>query len=285
MPSNVDKKEGAHPPSYWQRKFKKRPNDEKDGRSTDMESLEAWIAATQAKAEELNLLPSINEPFDDEVAFLVKQMESLLSQPQTEDICSERPLQSNDDDDFCFDFNLSGMEPLDPLNRSILDSNIGLESNGVLIPDKGLFSTDHIVTLFQNCKREKLERLCLRSLAMHSNREKKRLSRTAQLVYKRRQGKILGNAFLLWKSHCRIARVKQAALVLKFGRCASKRFRRAFAAWKELATTPSAVETEAVDMCRNKMLTRSFIGWKTALTAARDRRKVSLVPRHKCCYQ
>lgn len=270
-------------PSYWQRKYKRPCNKEDDTLAND---LTAWIAETQAKAEELNtplstnVQLSLNEPFDEEVAFVISQMETLLSHPQPEVNYCSVPSLSHDNS---FDFNnFPAIEPLDQLNCSTLDDGIRFESKLSSLNKepttevtRGSFSTNHIITLFQKTRRERTLRLCIRSLAAHCKREKKRLNRTTNIVHKLRHGRILGKTFLLWKNHCRIVRVKQKALAIKFGRASSKQFRQAFAAWKNLSTISSAVETEAVDRCRIKVLTRAFDGWKKIMAAAQDRQKVS----------
>lgn len=233
-PLNTDKIESGIAPSNWQQKYKCPQNSlnnhskstDDDGDDTSL-SLDAWIEKVKVNAAALKeplIQPThlnFDEP-DSEVAEVIKQMEELLS----------RGVQNNDqgvveesNDDFSeFDYTGFDFPALELEVKANNDLSSDFLGHPLLNTTNRQFNTKQIAELFCKCREEKLARKCLRCLATHCRREKKRLSRTAAIVQKRRRGYVLGKCFLLWKDICRVVKIKQTVLVIKFGRVASKQF-------------------------------------------------------------
>ena len=271
MQMNLSFREATKTPlSTWQLKYNRNNDEDNQGDpNEDDKSVAEWIANTKAKAESLHeiqdtqddgqlfdcalLCPKI-EQFDSEVAEVIQRMEAILATDTSNTDLFIRP-SNNDEARSTYD-----SLAIELLDDDITPSTIGTEALTLLI-DRESFNTEQIVALFLKSRQEKIARRCLRILSMHRKREKKRLSRAIQIVHTRRQGAILGRSFLSWKSHRRMMKVKETALVLKFGRCASKRFRQAFLEWKKIATSQNAFESQIFNQFRHKTLQRSFFGW------------------------
>jgi hypothetical protein len=233
-PLNTDKIESGIAPSHWQQKYNRPQNSlnnhsksttDEDGDDTSL-SLDAWIekVKTNAAALEGPLIQPTHLNFDEpdsEVAEVIKQMEELLSRGVQND---DQGIVEESNDDF-FEFDYTGFD--------FPALEIEAKANNDLSSD---FSRE-----------EKLARKCLRCLATHCRREKKRLSRTAAIVQKRRQGYVLGKCFLLWKDICRVVKIKQKVLVVR----------------------------QAVEKLDGKVLCRVVSGWRHVLQDIKEKNTVS----------
>lgn len=244
--------------------------------SKDDHSLHSWIDMVQTKAETLTLRPETNqcprpgfaliEPFESEVTAVIQQMEAMLCDGNNvhNDIGLDFQSQQEDDPSLAFDFQFKP-NYLESIRPSVKRDNAS-------------FSTDQIVVLLKKSQRERVLRQCLRALSLHCQQEKRRLDRTLHLTQAKRSGKILGLSFLLWKNHCRMLKVKEAALVLKFGRCTSAIFRQAFASWKQIATSRISIKLEVLDRHRLKTLKQAYVGWNQVSRSANVTLTVSSYP-------
>jgi hypothetical protein len=247
---------------------------DEDGDDTSL-SLDAWIEKVKVNAaalEEPLIQPThlnFDEP-DSEVTEVIKQMEDLLSHGVQND---DQGIVEESNDDF-FEFDYTGFDF--PALEIEAKANKDLSSDFL---DHQLLSTTNrqlqMAELFCKSREEKLARKCLRCLATHCRREKKRLSRTAAIVQKRRRGYVLGKCFLLWKDICRVVKIKQTVLVIKFGRVASKQFRHAFGAWKKIASEQSELVRQAVEKLEGKVLCRVFSEWRHLLQDIKEKNTVS----------
>ncbi|KAL3791254.1 hypothetical protein HJC23_000871 [Cyclotella cryptica] len=135
---------------------------------------------------------------------------------------------------------------------------------------KHSFSDDHMIKLFRRARDEKMLRKCIGCWTKKSKREKKRLDRIEHIVFKKKEGKLLGRSFLKWKHHARMVKVKETILICKFGRLTSKRFRGAFSEWKRKAMDQKCIESEAIDKYRVKALCTAFSGWTVTICEAKN---------------
>ena len=266
--------------SHWQLKYGRSSQEdiplfndegEQDG---EIKLLEQWISGND------NIPPIFLEEHDDiedddEVAQVIKEMEKVL--------CHDLLETATEDDHSSNDFECDGMMKDFNINFDIptneaICNKFALESNppnpSINLTGNSLFSADQMVLLFRKGRSDKIARKCLRGLAGHGKREKRRMQRATSIIRKRRRGTTLGRSFLSWKSQCRVTKIKQAALILKFGRVNS--ISEAFSGWRLLATNRSDVERKAIDKHQTLVLCKIFTGWKHITNEAKEHCEVSI---------
>ena len=265
--------------SQWQLKYKRDHNSHSNlsnnlsGRTIDVEedshNIDEWIANT-TEAASLSLQLNLNDHIDSDVAEVIQQMKSVLSNGAQ----TQTPMTTETN---CEDI-------LFKEKKMLSDVNIGFDLDGQLRGashfhnhGKNSFSTNQIAALFCKGRDESIARKCLRCLAKHGKREKKRLARSASIVYKRQHGKLIGKTFLLWKNYCRQMKVKEAVLVLKFGRVVSKNFRKAFASWKLITSAQNELEQGATERHQQRMLNHALKGWMHLTSKSKEHENVSVV--------
>eukprot|EP00970_Alexandrium_tamarense_P008661 scaffold1657_cov182-Alexandrium_tamarense.AAC.4 len=277
--------------SQWQKKYKNRTSTLKatakmsspsrrrllqfqdaldhDKIGNDDASVGAWINLIQRRADEeaatKATLPELScgfpipddrlPPTDDEVGAVIAEMERLLSGRTT---APTNPLEysflhddpSIDDSSTNSCTNNNKPRNLPPKHYSLSISS-GEQS----------FSGDHVALVFRRTKGEVIKKKCLTALSQHCQKEKRRLRWIAKLVAKSQRGKILGGVYMNWKHHVRMMKVKESLLACKIGRVLSKKFRRSFAAWKQMTLDRKEIEDLLIERFRQKNLRRIVVDW------------------------
>jgi hypothetical protein len=225
----------------------------KGSNNSDEEDIGTWLEMVKEKSRsEAVALETALLSTDDEVAEVMMLMDKVLSDAaHNEDFGIDPNIEDNEFGQFSFDF---------------LSFSTDIRHS---------FSSEQMIKLFRRARDEKMIRKCIGRLGQNSKCEKKRLDRIEQIVLKRKQGKVLGGTFLLWKHHARMVKVKETVLICKFGRVTSKRFRGAFLEWKRKAIGQISVESEIVDKHRLKTLRTIFSGWTGTIREARNYDEVS----------
>ncbi|KAL7522383.1 hypothetical protein ACHAWX_007048 [Stephanocyclus meneghinianus] len=262
--STRSREEGS-PPSNWQLKYNQIQS-RKDSNNSDEEDIGTWIEMVKEKSRSDAV--AMETPLvstDDEVAEVMMLMDKVLSEvAHNEDFGIDLNIEDNEVDQFGFEF-LSLSTDVRSSHDKSLETHPSLKED-----DKHSFSSEQMIKLFRRARDEKVLRKCIGSLGQNSNREKKRLDRIEQIVFKKKQGKVLGGSFLLWKHHARMVKVKETVLICKFGRVTSKRFRGAFLEWKRKAIFQNSVLRDVVDKHKLKTLRAVFSGWTSAIRKARN---------------
>lgn len=277
--------------SQWQKKYKNRTSTVKatakmsspsrrrllqfqdaldhDKIGNDDASVGAWINLIQRRADEeaatKATLPELScgfpipydrlPPTDDEVGAVIAEMERLLSGRTT---APTNPLEysflhddpSIDDSSTNSCTNNNKPRNLPPKHYSLSISS-GEQS----------FSGDHVALVFRRTKGEVIKKKCLTALSQHCQKEKRRLRWIAKLVAKSQRGKILGRVYMNWKHHVRMMKVKESLLACKIGRVLSKKFRRSFAAWKQMTLDRKEIGDLLIERFRQKNLRRIVVDW------------------------
>jgi len=262
--------EGGTQPSNWQLKYNQIKS-RKGSNNSDEKDIGTWLEMIKEKSRsEAVALETALLSTDDEVAEVMMLMDKVLSDAaHNEDFGIDPNIEDNEFGQFSFDF-LSFSTDIRHNHDKSLEIHPSLKEN-----DKHSFSSEQMIKLFRRARDEKMIRKCIGRLGQNSNCEKKRLDRIEQLVLKRKQGKVLGGSFLLWKHHARMVKVKEAVLICKFVRVTSKRFRGAFLEWKRKAIGQNSVEREIVDKHRLKTLRTVFSDWTGMIREARNYDEVS----------
>lgn len=197
--------------SRWQLKYGRAPREDEDSfhipsfndeeeQHDEIQSLEQWMS----RNDDVSSIFSAERDNDDEVAQVIKEMEKVLSHDFMNTIDDDH---SSDDFEcgdmmkgFTINFDLPTNENafhIDVPEASIPPVNITNQS--INITGNSSFSTDQMMILFLKGRSDKMARKCLRALAGHCKREKKRLQRVTAIVCNRLRGKALGRSFLCWK--------------------------------------------------------------------------------------